>query len=202
MPETWPDIAYPSRVRFYLEPYTQVFESELTRSVQTKEIPGQRFLAELYWTVMHINDFLVYRGFLARLAGMAGRVNLWDMAHETPRGVGTGTPKVKVEAAAGSKTLVTKGWTPSQSGILLMGDRFKVNGELKEMTYNADSDGAGDATLTFAAPLRAAAPVDAVITVDKPTCKMMLISDNQAAVDLEHPYLAKNITCSFMEDFS
>jgi hypothetical protein len=55
--------------------------------------------------------------------------------------------------------LYTKGWPVSTSGLLLSGDWFEVNGELKQLTAPVNSDGLGLAYLQFR-PGLAVSPAD------------------------------------------
>ena len=55
--------------------------------------------------------------------------------------------------------LYTKGWPASTSGLLLTGDYFEINGELKQLTAPVSSDAAGLAYMQFR-PSLAGAPAD------------------------------------------
>jgi hypothetical protein len=55
--------------------------------------------------------------------------------------------------------MYTKGWPVSTSGLLLSGDWFEINGELKQLTAPVNSDGLGLAYLQFR-PGLAASPAD------------------------------------------
>jgi len=178
-PLTYPDIRYPSELDFYLVGLTQRFESPLTGAVQTSELPGAYWEAILTYRNLTDAQSRELLGFLDKLAGLSGRFYLWNMAQETPLGIATGTPKVKGADQTG-KSLDTDGWTASQTGILLSGDLFAVNGELKRVTADCDSNADGDSTVAFTPALRASPGDNANITVTKPTCTMMLMDDRQA----------------------
>lgn len=55
--------------------------------------------------------------------------------------------------------LYTKGWPASTNGLLLAGDWFEINGELKQMTAPVNSDAAGLAYMQFR-PALAGSPAD------------------------------------------
>lgn len=198
--ETYPSI-YPSGLVFRLTPFTQVFVSPLTQQAQTSELPGTSWRAVLSYNALSDANALLLEAFVEALNGVAGRFYLWDMAHENPKGVGTGTPLVKTLALAGAKIMYTKGWTISQTGILLKGDKFAVNDELKRMTANANSDGAGDATLNFTPALRKNAAIDLPLTVIKPKCVMRLLDDNQGGMTWRPGIYAEGITIECVEAF-
>ena len=65
----------------------------------------------------------------------------------------------------------------SVAGILKAGDWFSVNGELKQLVVDLDSDSAGRGVATFEPPLRAQAPVNAPLLLVKPTSTYILTSE-------------------------
>jgi hypothetical protein len=152
---TWPTLtrSLPSQFEWSLVSNTQTFTSPLSGAIQTVEIPGARWTVSFSLTAMDAADAALWRAFTAKLRGQAGRFYLWNMARPIARGIGTGTPVVSGAGQSGA-TLVTSGWTISTTGILKAGDFFSVNGELKLLVADANSDGSGVATLTFEPPLR------------------------------------------------
>ena len=96
--------------------------------------------------------------FLVSLRGAVGSFYLGDPAGTVPQGVATGTPLVNGAQVAMSRTLVTKGWTHSTTGILLAGDYLQVGTGLQQRLYknltDADSDSSGNATLDIFPSLR------------------------------------------------
>jgi len=196
---TYPDIRYPSEgYKFHLVNLTQKFESPLTGAVQTSELPGAYWEAIIPYRNLTDAQSRELLGFLDKLAGSSGRFYLWNMAQETPLGIATGTPKVKGADQEG-KSLNTDGWTVSQTGILLSGDLFTVNGELKRVTADCNSDAGGNATIAFNPALRESPADDADITVTKPTCTMMLIDDRQAIAEFRpKPFADIIIQCREM----
>ena len=91
---------------------------------------------------------------------------LWS----TARGVATGTPLVKLASQTG-RSVNTKGWTHSVTGILLAGDLIKFNGHSKVymVTADANSDGSGEASISIE-PALMASPADneAVVVANVP----------------------------------
>jgi len=176
---TFPTLSrQPSSIMMLLRPNTMVFESPLNGAVQTTDLPGARWICEITYDNLFKADRLLMQAFLAQLRGRAGRVYLWDMSHPIPAGSATGSPLVNGASQTGA-TLITDGWTAGQSPIIKAGDLFAVNGELKRIVSDANSNGSGQATLTFEPPLRASPVDNAVITVDKPKFTGMLIDDDQ-----------------------
>jgi hypothetical protein len=165
--------------RFGQETNTQTFTSPLTKATQRMLLGGTRWTATYSLPMMNRDKAAPWKAFFDLLEGQANRFNAFDPDCKTPRGAATGTPLVKNGAQTGS-SLTTDGWTANVIGIMRAGDYFSVNGELKRMTSDATSDGSGNAILNFKPALRASPADNAVITVQKPTCTMILADDMQA----------------------
>jgi len=100
---------------------------------------------------------------------------LWS----TPRGVAGGTPLVHADTPPAGRTVETKGWTPSQTGILLAGDFIKFAGHTKVymVTADANSDGSGYATLSIEPALLSIPADDEAIVVSSVPFTVALASD-------------------------
>ena len=129
----------------------------------------------------------IMQGFLAKLDGQRHRFTLHDHAY-TGQGILTGTPLVAGASQTGN-TIVTDGWTASQTGIVKAGDMISFGDELKMVTADADSDGAtpSAATISIVPEIHTSPADNAAITVANPTGVFMLASpvvgwDNRAGV--------------------
>lgn len=112
-------------------------------------------------------------GLLARLRGPCHRAIV--PIFESPKnGTLSGTPLVMGAAQTGD-TLETDGWGTNEV-VVAAGDYFSVNNELKIAALDANSNGSGEATLTFNPPLRASPADDAAIEVDEPVGQFIMIS--------------------------
>lgn len=186
-------------VRFGLQSNSQAFVSPLSGDTQTASYPGSRWAANFMLVPKTRADMAAVVAFLAQLDGMAGRFYGYDPAATTPLGVGTGTPLVNGASQTG-KSLITDGWTAGQTGILKAGDYFTVNNEMKMVTADCDSDGSGNATISFTPALRSSPANNAAITVTNPKCIMRLENDDQAAWDVGDDSFY-NISFSAVESF-
>ena len=101
---------------------------------------------------------------------------LWS----TARGIATGTPLVKGASQTGG-SVITDGWTATQTGILLSGDFIKFAGQNKVymITADANSDGSGNATIAIEPALMASPANDAAITVTNVPFSVAFASDVQ-----------------------
>lgn len=183
---TFPTIskAAPTSGRFSLVPNTQVFQSPLNRTVQTVELPGARWTCQYNFNNLAEADVRMLQAWLARLRGASGRFYMWNMTHPDPSGSALGTPLVNGAGQTGT-TLVTDGWTASQTNLLLPGDHFSVGNELKIITAICASSAGGASTLSFEPPLRAHPADNAAITTYRPTCIMRLKDDNQDQLQMK-----------------
>ena len=168
----------PSFMTFSLQPNTAVFQSPMNRTVQTSELPGARWNASFGWNNLNAADSRILKAWLNKLSGMSGRFYLHDATHPTPSGSAQGTPLVKGAGQSG-RTLVTDGWLPSQSALLMPGDYIGIGVQLCVITSTAVSDSSGNATLSFEPPLRTSPADNLAIVITRPTCVMILNNDNQ-----------------------
>ena len=106
--------------------------------------------------------------FLLSLNGMQGTFLLGDPLGTTARGIATGTPLVKGASQTGN-SLITDGWTASQTGILKAGDYFQLGSSTSSKLYkvlnDANSDGSGDATFDIWPNINTAVADDTALTV-------------------------------------
>lgn len=136
-------------------------------SLQTQPLGAPRWQFTIDTGRLQPDEVPRWEAWIDKLDGMQHRARTWDWRREAPLGVATGTPLVRVSAAG--STLASKGWTASTSGILLRGSWLGVNGELKRLVADADSDASGFADLVLWPPLRSAPAVDAPLVITKPT---------------------------------
>ncbi len=189
--------------RFGLRAHSQTFTSPLNRAVQTLELPGALWFATYTLPPMTRAQAAAWQAFLVDLMGSAGRFFAFDPDGKTPRGAydsGQDTPLV-VGASETGASLATDGWRLSGTALLLPGDYFEVNGELKMVTAQVDSDGGGAATIAFKPPLRASPADDAPLTLTNPTGTFMLSGDDQAAWDGDVNAIVQGLSFSAVEVF-
>ncbi len=158
---------------------TQVFDSPLTRSVQTLALPGARWACTAIWQNLPPEDSARARAFLYSLRGRAGRFTLHNFARPGPRGTAAGTPLVSGSAQTGA-TLITDGW--AVGATLLAGDFVGIGSgaaaELRVVIADATANGSGVMSITFDEPLRASPADNAAIVTRAPTCVMRLTGDD------------------------
>lgn len=188
------------RSRFYLEAHTQTFTSPLTRNTQRVVLPGARWMASYTLRKMHRHEAAQLLSFFDRLEGAANTFNAFDPEGREPRGAASGTPLVNGGSQTGS-TLAIDGCTAGVTGWMKTGDYFVINGELKRLTQDANTNGSGEVTLAFKPALRSSPANNAAITVRDCTCTMVLADDGQSAWDTNHNNVYEEITFSAYEVF-
>jgi hypothetical protein len=104
-----------------------------------------------------------------------------------PLGIATGAPVVNGAGQTG-KTLLTRGWTASKTGILKAADYFSLgtagSTSLHQVVRDADSDGSGHATLEIWPRIRSAPADGAVLTVINPQGRWRLKDPFTHTIDL------------------
>jgi hypothetical protein len=93
---------------------------------------------------------------IASMMGLRGQANVFQIGDPlavAPQGVGTGTPVVSGSGQSGF-SLLTSGWTPGVTGILLPGDWLQIGYRAYRNLLPVNSDGSGNATLSLSWPLR------------------------------------------------
>ncbi len=166
-----------SSVEFGLENNNQVFESPLSNSIQVSELTGARWYATFNLPPMKKENSLEYIGFLQRLQGRVHSFFGFDANHRSPSGTIAGSTLL-VNGASQTGTSLTIDGAQASTTVLKAGDFFSVNSELKMITVDATSDGAGDVTVNFVPSLRSSPSDDAVITTTNPVCTMKLTGDS------------------------
>ncbi|WP_337187599.1 hypothetical protein [Phenylobacterium sp.] len=162
---------------FYLETNTGIYQSPVNKAVQRMERSGALWQAVYTLPAMKRADAMVWKAFFLKLKGRVHTFSAYDPECAQPRGVATGTPLVKGAGQTGN-TLLIDGCTASTFGWLMAGDYFSCEGQLHQLTQDADTNGSGETTLVFEPPRRSSPADNAAIVTDKPSCKMIMLDDS------------------------
>ncbi|MFN3077470.1 MAG: hypothetical protein ABT940_11420 [Alphaproteobacteria bacterium] len=149
----------PVRVRFTPHAAVSVSTSPFTGQAQVQQHQGQWWQVEMEFSNLSREQADALNAFRLRLNGRYGTFLFGDPAASLPRGAATGVPTVRGSGQNGN-SLLTHGWTPNVSGILLAGDYIQIGSgqttRLYKLTADASSDEIGNATLEVWPKLRLA----------------------------------------------
>lgn len=170
---------------------TAALTSPFTYQPQVQVWGGQQWMADIQLPPMLRASAEAWIAALVSLNFQEGSMLLGDSANKLPRGVGTGAPLVNGGGQVGYD-LVTDGWTAGQTGILKAGDWLQLGtgstARLYKVMADANSNGAGQATLTLWPRLRSSPADNAAIVVSSPVGKFMLGAEPEWSIDEAHIY--------------
>jgi len=149
-PLTMPATPEPRFHKFRLVRRQSVNDSPQTGKLQITEHLGAFWEIELQYAPMARATAAAWEVFFAMLHGCAGTFYC-AYPDGNLRGSGLGTPVVAAGGfAADYLSVDTSGWTASEEGVLLAGDKISFsNYEFKEVIEDVDADGSGLATVKF-----------------------------------------------------
>ncbi len=192
-------------LKWSLASNTQTFASWATGTVQRRELPGSRWTATVNMKNMLPEKHRVWMATLAQLRGMAGACYLSPSFAFPRRGAGGGSPLVKGAGQTGN-TLIVDGAPLSTTGWLKVGDYFSFSNGLAEnelkivVSADVNTNGSGEATITFEPPIRSAPADNTAVEIDNPKTAMRLVDDSQASFSIRSPYLG-DTSIKFIETF-
>lgn len=187
-PLSAPASPQPNALKMRAKNIVGAVSSPFTQQTQIVEFPGEWWELQVAFPPMKRANAEAWVTFLISLRGLSGTFLYGDPSYPGPAGVATGTPLVNATNAAGNKTLVTKGWTPSITGILKAGDLLQIGSGTTQRLYkvlkDVNSDGSGNATLDIFPRLREQLSDGASITLTSPKGCFRL-SSNQREWDTD-----------------
>ena len=138
---TFPTIV-PSSISFGIKYNTQINISTLSGAVQTVEIPGARWVANMSFSDMEAAETRVLAAFFAELRGSSGRFRLYDFSHKNPRGSNLAAGNVVVDVAAAISTPLSSGTalgthsstTLADTSATFLNDGFTAGDYLENVT--------------------------------------------------------------------
>jgi hypothetical protein len=185
---------------FYLETNTQTFTSPINRNIQRLNLGGSRWRASYSLPALNRLQWINWRAFFLQLDGMTNDFYGYDVDCKYNLGSWGGTPLVKGASQTGSSLLID-GCPNNITNYAMAGDYFTVNGELKQITANANSNGSGEVTLSFKPMLRNSPADNAAITFNPSMCRMILTSDTMTQWECDKNGIYSPKTFDAMEVF-
>lgn len=179
---------------------TGIAQSPFTGSTQRSE--GSFALWSLNGSFSEMDDRQISRlwvSFFLQLRGRAGTFKLIIPGTAEPSTGYTGAVGIVNGASQTGLSLITNGWD-NITLVLQEGDYFTVNDELKILTADATTNGAGAVTLAFEPPLRTSPADTAPLTIANPYFIARL--ENDAPTWNLRPPFFHAFSFEAIEDFS
>ena len=180
------------------------FTSPFTGQRQMFSYPNQHWRVDMNISAMNRTEGEALVGQLLSLNGSFGTFYLGDPLYTTPKGIATGTPLLNGASQTGN-TIITDGWTASQTGIVKAGDWLQVGTgstrQLVKVTADANSDGGGNSTIEIWPRIRTAFGNNTSIITSSPTGVFALTSSDSGAWEIDSDSLIKGVSISAYEAF-
>ena len=125
-----------------------VSTSPWTCARQTYDWMADYWSAEVSLPSLTTAQVGAWTAWLGQMRGQVGLTWLGHPLYAVPFGSALGTPLVNGANQAG-RSLVTNGWTPSKTGLLLPGDYFQIGVRLHMVLSQVNSDANGSATISI-----------------------------------------------------
>lgn len=193
---SFPDICA-SDYSFTLLYNTQSYESPLTKAVQTASLTGDQWRGVATYSNKYGADAATLRAFVVGLKGQVGRFN-YVPPDLNQQGDAVAVATVNGASQLGDSLIISS--ADLSTTIYKTADYITVNGELKMVLADCITDGSGDATVSFAPPLRQSPPDLSPIEFEKPYMTAKLEDDDQTAFQVSGPVIY-NATFSIVEAF-
>lgn len=143
----------PSSIEWDMQEMVASGPPSLTGQVQTYDWMNSWWEAQVSFTPMTRLSHDYWTAFLADCRGTSNAFMIGDPKARSPKGSPSGVPVVAGAGQTGY-SLVTRGWTPGKSRLLLVGDFIQIGYRLYKVRDQVNSDASGDATLSIWPNLR------------------------------------------------
>ena len=194
---TFPSVT-PNESTVELVSNTAIFQSPLSGAIQTIDRSGERLVMTLFYRSLTTANRALLVSFIAKMNGHQHRATVPFHAVDNQGAFG-GTPLVNGASQTGN-SLDIDGASNNITGWIKAGDFFSVNGELKIATADANSDGSGNVTLSFAPRLRTSPSDGASVETTAPSGTFLLMDSRQGWN--YRPGKFSDFTLKFVEDIA
>lgn len=197
MPVTMPSLSgYVVASNFYLETNTQIFESPLNRTVQTVALAGARWRADITLRAMKKQEAAQWIAFFLQLRGMSDTFTMQDPDWRVNLGLSTGSPLVNGAGQTGN-SLVVDSCPANVTNWLRPADYFQIGDELKRVVAPVNTNGSGQATITFEPRIRVSPADNSSVIIRGAAGKFRLMDDQQLQWEIGRngTYPEKTFSC-------
>src|ERR1035437_926242 len=151
--DTMPYVTAPYSIEIYPQEAVAVSVSPFTGQTQTYDWQASWWMGQVSFPPMNRYAFNAWSAFILSCRGQSNVFSLGDPKLVLPLGLATGTSVVSGASQTGY-SLITRGWTPSVTSIMLAGDLIQVGWWMYKLTAPANADGYGVSTLSVWPNLR------------------------------------------------
>jgi len=181
-PLTAPVLPYPVGIITDLAYVSSNNISPFTKDVHGTRFPGEQWVFDVQLPPMERDEAEEWIALHSRLRGSYGTFLYGPKGGDfEPRGIATGTPLVKGAGQTGYE-LITDGWTPNKTGILKKGDWVQLgtgsSSNLRKLELDADSNGSGEATLTFSQYVYLSPADNSALVIEEPVGVFKMVASN------------------------
>jgi hypothetical protein len=146
-------VTMPSSIEWDPQELVAVNRSPFTGQTQTYDWGAAWWEGHVSFPPMSRMGFDYWTAFLAECRGPVNAFSLGDPRARVPKGAPAGTPVVSGAGQTGF-SLVTRGWRPSASRLLLPGDFIQIGYRMYKVMDQVNADSSGDATISLFPNLR------------------------------------------------
>jgi hypothetical protein len=166
-----------ARATIQLQRVISKSESSFTLAQQLFRHPGEKWLLTIQMPPI-VNRVIAgqWKAFGLRLKGGFNRFRYGDPLAKNPMGIATGSPVVDGAGQTGNE-LEIRGAGIGVAGWLLAGDMLQIGDSLHMNVADADTDGAGKATLLLEPALRTSPADGAAIILTNPRGLFKLVEN-------------------------
>jgi len=144
-----------------------VSTSPWTCARQTYDWMADYWSAEVTLPSLSTAQVGAWTAWLGQMRGQVGLTWLGHPLYAVPFGSALGTPLINGPNQTG-RLLITDGWTPSKTGLLLPGDYFQIGVRLHMVLTQVNSDAGGNATISIWPQIREVQPDNSALNLSSP----------------------------------
>ena len=177
------------------------FVSPISRQSTFDKRQGHRWEGLFVFPPMLEGTAREWKAWFASMEGQTKTFFAFDPDIRTPLGIadtGSDTPLVKGASQTGT-SVTTDAWRNSGTNLLSPGDHVQIGTELKIVTEQVDSDGAGNATINFEPAFHVPPADNAAIVFENP--KGIFRLDEPSVPWESDEFGVHNFSFAFVEDF-
>ena len=165
----------------------------------TYEVPGWRWVANMEYNILTLEESAKLKALLVKMRGQANRLKLFDFGTPVPRGTLRGTPTLVEAIEQGDTTMVIDapaGKTVKEGDYLLIEETGQV-----VMVVDDAAEAGGERSINFGPPARADATEGSDIGWDRPSC-LFIPTDSRMMWPVESAGRIKDFRIQLMEIYS